>query len=586
VNPWNRQDFKNLTDAVDNSYRSLKPFREKRKDGIREFCGSEYADTNLNEVYLNLLALYTTIIVLQVAARAPTAKITTAFSELRPTAHKFEMACNLSAREAHFSNVLRMAVTDSLFSPLATVKMGLRATGETEEIGGEKVDLTEKFVTNVSFDDYVRDMDARSAYNSAFEGDRYFMDLDLVLKRYPKASGLITAGDSGPNNSDSDRAEGLSHEQGFGSGRLRKQVEMQDIFLHRERMLVTYIPGKGNLPLEVVQYENEEEDGPYRSLWYTPVPDNAMPLPPIGLLKNIQKLVSSTLRRLSSQAEKQKNVVGFENSESAERFQNAKDGDAIFWKGAEKPINLQAGGVNQQTFALMLQLRDLFSWAGGNIDSLGGLSAMSETLGQDELLAQSASGQVRDMQEAASKFAKSVFRQLAWYEWTDPIRERTLEQQIAGTTISIPVKWSKETKRGDFLDFNFNINVQSMRDDDPALKIKKIMASLSQIYFPGLPMMQQQGLTLDFRKITSLLADYSNIPELEQIIISIDPALNQQQTPAGNPNPVAKPAQTNRTYTRINRPGATRPGKDKALSMMMSGMNIQGAEAEAAGRPG
>jgi len=584
MNPENPKEFKLLVNAVLESRRKLGVFRENRSDLISMFVGSEYSDNaEAKKTYLDLFALAANIYVRQLAVRAPTAKVTTAFDELRPLAANLTLACQDAAQETELGLVLRRAAMEALFSPLACVKLGIELVGTAQE-GDEEVDLTDPFVKLVSFDDYVRDMSARSAYDPAYEGDRYFITKEEFIKRFPKNAKDVTAQDMGMQDENGiDRTENISHAPFAGDEELGGKVELQDIWLKDERLLITYLTSKpGDKPLRVLKYDTVEE-GPYRSLWFTDVPDNAMPLPPFSLLKNIHNLANSLFRRLASQAQKRKSVPGFSSDESAQRFNAAIDGNAIFWDG-QKPEMIETGGIDQPTLALFLQVKDVFSWAGGNLDSLGGLSPMSETAKQDELLSQSASAQLADMQDAMTVFAQSVFRQIAWYEWTDPVRTRILQKKIRGTEIAIPIEWSPETRQGDFLDFNFKIIPQSMRDDAPGVKINKIQTIMNQVVAPYMELMQQQGLTIDMKKLFTMIADYSNVPELEGIIVSMDPNAQQQQMPKGNPNPVGKPAETTRNYVRTNRAGATRVGKEAALIQNLMGNKVQASEAAAINR--
>lgn len=584
MNPKNQKEFKKLVDAVRESRRKLEPFREKRKSLLSLFVGDQYSDDGeAKRVYLNLIALATSVYVRQLAVRAPTARIVTPFTELRPKARDFSLACADVAEETKLGPTLRRAVTDALFSPMATLKVGLSISGQ-EDVYGQSVPVTEPFVKLVSFDDYVRDMSARSAYDPAFEGDAYTMPLAEVLERYPAAKGLdLKAQDTtgGDSESGSERAESLSHPQGIADDDIRQKVVLQDIWLPKERKLVTYVLQKPTIPLEVVEYDGEEE-GPYRNLWFTPVPDNAMPLPPFSVLRNINELANSLFRRMAAQSNKQKRLVGFNDEESAKRFGQAKDGGAIFWSGT-KPEKLEVDGIDQRTMALFIQVKDLFSWVSGNLDSMGGLSPMAETAKQDEMLMQSASAQIADMQDAVTVFAQDVFKSIAWYEWTDPIRERVLQKTVPGTDVSIPVLWTPETRQGDFLDFNFTIIPQSMREDSPAAKISKLNNILQQMILPMMPLFESQGLAIDARKLLMLISDYSNLPELEDVVIAADPAMQEPgMQPAGNPQPeIRMPAHTSREYIRTNRPGATRVGKDMSMIQTLLGGGVQPSEGQA-----
>ena len=54
------------------------------------------------------------------------------------------------------------------------------------------------------------------------------------------------------------------------------------------------------------------------------------------------------------------------------------------------------GGIDQQNLAFLLQVKNLFNYYGGNIDTLGGLGPQSSTVGQDRLISESASRRLAD----------------------------------------------------------------------------------------------------------------------------------------------------------------------------------------------
>ena len=581
------RDFRKLREAVKESYRKLDEFRRKRRSLIKSFVGSDYSGGGQElKVYLYLLTMATNIYVRQLAIRAPTATVTSPYQSLRPLAKNMSIACKDAADDVELGDILRKAVTDSLFSPVAALKVGLEYKG-TEDYEGEDVDVTEPFIRKVSFDDYVRDMSARSADEPAYEGDRYYLSQKEFEARYPgvweelelSGDGLGMQGDDG-----SERAESLSHEPTSGNDNFKDRVEMQDVFIHETGELVTYLVHKPTeRPLDVIMFDSPEE-GPYHTLWYTDVPDNAMPLAPFAILRNIHELANNLFRRIAQQARDEKSVVAFNDEESANRFKATPDGQALWWGDGVKPEMVKVGGINQVTLATFLQTKDVFSWVAGNLDSLGGLSPMSDTVGQDRMLAQSSGAQLADMQDAVTEFARKIFRQIAWYEWTDPVRSRVIQKEIPGTGDYIAVDWSPETRQGDFLDFNFDINPHSMREDDPAKKLARLQGIVVNFFQPLLPFFQQQGLTLDANRLVEMLGDYSNLPELEGLIVPMDPNMAQ---PPGQPSgdPIPKPATTTRRYERINRGGSTRPGKDAALAQTMLGGTPQPAVAATAGRP-
>jgi len=589
MDPRDPKQFKELVDAVKDSYKKLEPFRSKRQRLIAAFCGSEYnggeyagttySNSEVRKVYVNLLALATNIYVRQLAARAPTARVVTPFTALRPTASDFTIACKSVAKDVQLDRLLHRVATDSLMSPMSTVKVGLKQVG-VEDVYGSEVPVTETFIDLVSFDDYVQDISARSAYHPKFKGDRYYLSLDELYERYPDSKKFVKAEDElGPQDEEgTDRAESISHTPYGTDTDGIKKVALQDVYLLDERIMVTYLVGKDTKPLDIRDWDGSDE-GPYFSVWYHDVPDNAMPLAPFSLIRNLHDLANSLFRRLAHQAKSKKSLVGFDNEESAKRFQKAQDGDGIHWDG-QKPENIGSGGIDQQCLAMFIQVKDMFSWTAGNLDSMGGLSAQSETAKQDKMIAVAANAQIADMQEAMAAFAQKVFREVCWYEWTDPIRKRILEKPIPGTTMTIPIMWAPETRKGEFLDFNFYILPQSMQDEDPAAKIAKLNNVMMQMIIPLLPMFQEQGYQLDAKQWVELISDYSNLPELEKILVATEvPA--ETRGIVGDSMASGMPSQTHRTYERINRPGATRHGKDAALVQTLMGAGVQEAEGQA-----
>jgi len=587
MNLQNPKIFKRVRDAVKRSFEEMEPFRANRKALIESFVGSGYGKqgSGVQETYLNLIALAVNIYIRQLAVRAPSAVVTTPFEELRPLAYSLSIACKDASEECELGLVLRRAVMDALFSPYAKVKVGLEYNG-TDDYEGAEVDVTDPVVRNLSFDDTVIDMSARSAYNPAFEGDRYYLPIDQFKLMYPEAQIPPTFKDEkGVKSEGSEtRTEEISH-KAKGDEDFQDMIELWNVWLPSSRqMLVYYANFETETPIKVIDDFDSVEKGPYRTLFFTGVPDNAMPLAPFGLVKELHELANHIFRRLAWQAKNKKAVELFDNVDSVSLFNKAKDGEAILYTGPE-PIHVETGGIDQPSFQLMLQVRDMFSWAAGNIDSLGGLSAMSDTATQDKLLASSASAQIRDMQDATSEFARSIFKQIAWYEWTDPIRSRIIEKPIPGTTMVIPVAWTPETREGDFLDLNFDIIPQSMRDETPAQKLNDMMTILNQLIMPIYPILQQQGVAIDTQRLISIISDYSNIPELEQVLVS---ATEQEMIqPEGNQNPQVssmKPAETKRTYERVNRPGATRQGNDFTMSQLLMGGNVQKDQSDALSR--
>lgn len=570
-------NFERLKNSVDWSIRQLDTPRKKRIDAIKQFVGMHYTDHGADRrVPTNFIELAVTVYVRTLAARAPNVLVSTDIESLRPFARDMEIALNQIPGEIGLGNTLQRSVVEAMFS-MAIVKVGLGSTGK-QEMG---VDYGQPFVDLLSLDDYFFDMSAKNRDSIQYEGNDYWLTVDDARRVFEiqdlEADEHTTDGQDGQ-----ERAESVSTDTGgdiYGD-----RIWCRDVYLPRLNKMVSYAV-KSNRVLKVVDWDGPIH-GPYHVLSFSDVPGNILPLPPVALWIDMHELGNSLFRKLGKQADAKKTVAAFQggNDEDVERLKTATDGDGIRYSG-QKPENITVGGIDAPTLAFYIQIRDLFSYFAGNLDTLGGLSPMTDTVGQDKMLSEAASARVKQMGERTLDFVKEIFRSLAWYEWTDPVRQRTIvKKPMAGARTGIVKKWSMETRDGDFLDYNFNIDVYSMQDDSPSMKLQKIGTVLERFVFPVLPQFAEQGGRVNLQKLSKHISRLANIPELEDIVEFVEPSEMPRQPAGGAPSPsLAKPTHTTRTYERVNRPGATRAGKDDVMSRLLLGGKVQNPEAATIG---
>lgn len=573
-------DFGQLRTAIDWSVRQFATPRKKRVEAIKQYVGSHYSDGGADKrVPTNFLELAVTIYTRQLAARAPQVMITTKNASFRPAARDMELAINQIPEEIDLGGTLRRAVVEAMFS-FAVVKTGLWSSGQAV-LGHE---YGEPFADLVSIDDYFCDMSAKTRDCIQYEGNDYWLPLDDARKMYDGESSDVSpdkhtvVGDQGET-----RAEGVS--TGDGADIYAEKVWLRDVWIPRNRKLVTY--GVKSLKLFRVVDWNGKDDGPYHLLGFSDVPGNLLPLPPVALWRDLHELGNSLFRKLGRQADSKKTVAAFQggNDEDVEALQKANDGEGIRYNG-QKPEQITVGGIDAPTLAFYLQVRDLFSYFAGNIDSLGGLSPASQTVGQDKLLSEAASARLKAMSERTIGFTKGIFKSLAWYEWTDPVGERTINKPVKGSDITISRTWSQATRRGKFNDYDLDIDVYSMQDDSPSTKLEKIGMALERFVFPMIQngLLQQQGGQIDIKELTALIARLGNVPELNDIVTFQDVADMPPPPVGAGAQPPGMPANTTRTYERVGRPGPTRAGGDKMMiQALLSGKSQGGSMGKAGG---
>ena len=569
---------KRLKAAIEWSNRKLEFPRKKRVDQIRQYVGSHYAESGAERrVPINMLELAVTIYVRALASRAPQVLVSTGTEELKPFAANMALALNQIPKEIGLGKTLRMAVLEAMFG-IGVAKVGLCASGDTQ-LGH---DPGRPFVDLVTPDDYFFDMAAKNRRQIEFEGNDYWLSLDSAKEIYDGSAKDVHADEHtvyGENGEE--RAEGVSSSEDGES--LGERVWLRDVWLPGRQEVLTYGVRTGKV-FRVVPWDGPER-GPYHSLMFTDVPGNMLPLPPSSLWIDLHELSNCLFRKLANQAEAKKRIVAFNGAsdEEATRLKNASDGEGIRYNGTA-PTNIDVGGIDPATLAFFLQSKDMFNYVAGNLDALGGLAPMTDTVGQDELLSKGAAARLANMKSDTLEFAGGIFESLAWYEWTDPLRQRVIHKPVPGTDMVLRRVWSEETREGDFLDYNLDIDPYSMGDDSPELRLQKIRQTLTEIVFPLLPVMQQQGVAIDFRKLFGTVSRLSNLSELGELFVFGEPLQGDPQQ-GGSSTPSFKPAETKRTYERVNRPGATRHGKDDAMSRILMGGGVQRSEAAAIGRP-
>lgn len=514
---FSSKKFSKIKESVAWSQRQLEIPRKKRKEAIDLFVGPHYVSNagELSRIPTNFIKLWVDILVRQLAAQSPRALLTTIYPALKPVAADFEIALNQIPEEINLDRTLRRFVVEALFS-MGIVRVGLHETGTV--LGHS---YGEPFVDVVTIDDAVIDMSARVWHELQYFGHTYWLDYEEVMDSdLAKCPGRekIKADVMSPTN-----------EEGFVEANLvisdqttspyREKLKLRDLWIPSEDILVTYAVTSGEL-MRAIEWEGPKSElGPYIRLCYTEVPGNLLPLPPVSAIRDLHELGNALYRKMARGADDQKSVLGFSNDpEGVDAFKNAKNGDGISFNSAP-PKLLKAGGIDNNTLMFFLQNKELASYFAGNMDTLGGLAAQTQTVGQDRLLSESASALVRDMSEQTVKAVEEIFRALMFYEWNDPVRTRKLQKRIPGTDQTIEIDWNSDNKKGDIDLYQLKLDIFSLQDNSPSVRLQKLGAFVQQYVLPLAPLIENQGGVIDVRGILEQAAKYANLPEHSELVL-------------------------------------------------------------------
>lgn len=563
------KDITKIDECIEYSKRQLERACKERVDAVAQFVGTHYSDEGAKKsVPTNLLELAVTIYLRLLAARTPHCSVTTDEPSLKPFAANFEVVLNQIPDEIGLRSTIRRAVMEAMFS-IGVVKVGIAGTDPRPNFGDEP------FVSLVQLDDYFVDMSAKSWDEIQYEGNEYWMEADAVKELY----GEDIAADSYAGDS----ATGVEQANSISSREARQELHgrvlLRDVYLVRENLMVTYAV-ESKKELRRVPWDGPE-GSPYIKLWFSDVPGNLMPLAPIAVWRDLHEFANQIFRKIAKQAVSKKTLAGVVGGDDEEvsRIKNAPDGGAIRVNGA-RIEKIDIGGVDNGNLAVYLNAWNRFSLLAGNLDSLGGLGPQSSTASQDKLINESASARIASMSERTVEFVKEIFERLAWYVWTDPVRERKYRRVYSREfNLGVSKQWTPETRDGDFLDYNFDVSVFSMQDDSPATRVQKLTEIMNSFVFPQLQMMMQQGLYVDQIFLMDYISKNTNMPELKDIVKEAQPQPGPMKESAALPQPSyvsTKPPVTKRVYERVNRPGKmTNSGADAVMANVLMGGNAQ-----------
>lgn len=565
-------DISTIDRCVKFSRRKLETLREERVSAIKKLVGIHYSENGHDKVMpVNLLELALTIYIRNLAASAPKCVVSTENTDLKPFANDLGIVMNQVIKEIKLVKSVRSSILEAMFA-IGIVKVGIAGTDPRPNIGDEP------FVSVVQLDDYFVDMSAKSWNEIQYEGNDYWMSKDDVKSLY----GVDLCGDeyNGTGDDGVEQARSVSNDE--PGGELSERVHLRDVYIYGKNRMVTYAIETMKV-LRDIPWDGPE-GSPYVKLSFEDVPGNLMPLSPISVWQDLNDFCNQLFRKLGEQAVSSKKVAVFSggSDDDVDNFRDAEDGGAIRGSGND-PREIAVGGIDQANLAFFLQTRDLYSLLAGNLDSLGGLSPQAETATQDRIISEAASARLKDMGDRVIEFVEDIVRRIAWYTWTDPIRERKYRKVVSERfNIGVNKEWTPETRDGDFLDYNFNIAVFSMKDDSPDVRVQKLANAFNTFIAPLLPQLEQMGFVLNPMKVMEYVGRNANIPELVEFF-DVRPELpNALAESSSLPQPdyvSSKPPVTRRVYERVNRPGSmTQSGKTAVLSAALLGKRSQAAD--------
>lgn len=569
-----------LMDAVKESRRKLTPWREQYIQLWKEYVGDFYGErANEKANPVNKMEQATTIYLQQLAGNPPRVNVFTRNRRYRAGATKLGLVMNSSLEDYRIHRALQRSVRNSLFG-MGIVKVGLKSNG-VKSIGGENVTTSTPFVESILLDDFVVDMTASSFDTAEYMGHKYRVSMKDAI-RNPEWDKRVRAKlrEQDNLNVDEDGNARLSEMSGEADrGKLYKQVEVWEVYVRSERKVVTYCEHYAGYPLRVVDWEGPER-GPYHALFYNEVDGNVMPLAPAATWIHLHNFINSAMRKLIRQAERAKsvglapNMSNQNGGKDASTIMSASDGDVVAVESPEAIQERNFGGIDQSTFGFMLQCNQMFSTLAGNLETLGGLSAQTDTATQDAILNQNSSERINAMRQKVALFTKGVLTDLAFWMWTDPTE--TYRAEIDSPVGPLEVQLTPEERQYDFFENEIEIEPYSMVFQTPQQRSQQLSQLMMTTLLPAQPILDAQGLSLDFTQYIKMLAQYMNLPELNDLVKSQGMSLNANES--AKPSERTTPPVKVSTENRVSKGAGGMQGDESSMiqRLMASGRENRG----------
>ena len=578
-NPLSDGKRQRLSDAMQWSYKELAPYRNFHVKQVREYTGFHYGDNAENTRRpANMFKLAIDLYQRHLASGEPKVLVTTKNTELVTEAYELKLATDYTLDQIRFRATISEVIKSALFT-LGIVRVGLTES-HLDETASILHDAGQPYCDVVLFDDFVFDASKHRLEECDFLAHYYDLDYETVMESdefNQKAKDELTPKDEGSHDDtfgEGDRTDRIGSSEDWKFNTYRRMVQLVDVWLPYDGLLVTMAKGAPSTvpPLRIMEWEGPER-GPFHILSFSDVPGNIMPSSPGSQLIDLNTIINKALTKTAEQADNQKTVLAATgesvSSGEAQRIADGNDGEIVRVEDPDNLKDLRFGGADPRTLGFAVQMRQLFSYMGGNLDVLGGLAQQAATATQEQILKTSSGDLVAYLEDQTSAFTSDVCTDIAYLQYTNPVQTLNLTKAIENTDppIEVPFNWTPDRRQNDFFSFQMQIDEYSLQSRTPGQRLSQIMQIIQQVIMPAAPLAAQQGISVDWVEVIKLIGRYTDLTELQTIIKRSGVPLESNPYSSGDPK---APTSTHRENVRINQPGqGTQAARDNVLTQAL-----------------
>jgi len=263
-----------LLKAIKSSRDALEPFRRVRKELIKDYVGSWYAESGAeNKTLVNLINQTARIYTISLSANNPQVLISTPRSENIAFARRFEVNVNKLISDMALDQTFRAIVLDAFFCIGCGVVMmrdtAVRFHGLLESEEDVWYDPGEPWFNRVSLDDLILDMPAKELSKMRYCGHRYRADYEKVMDEpgYSKKVKDKLKPTSRQHHDSTGAARDIASDWGSAEDDdLKDMVWLMDVWIAENNSIATMACDQADIEPLIERDWTGSQAGPYKFL--------------------------------------------------------------------------------------------------------------------------------------------------------------------------------------------------------------------------------------------------------------------------------------------------------------------------------
>lgn len=565
--------YKRLSRAVESSFQEMRSFRALNTNLVKEYAGSAYGEGWGEDKLVHKLGQAVDGYMMLLAADRPAVLLTTENPQQQAFARLFQDSLNTQLDAIDFESTVKRWVMDGLFC-IGITRAHIGESEEREIEFGVRVDTGDPTASNVSIDNAVLDMAANSIGEMQYAGERYripFQDFERGVKDGTYTNGADKLKPTSKRPADLERLEDIGTGKRTDDDELEPMIDLADIWSSRDRKIRTY-PVERPFTLSgdyVAEMKwTGAKTGPYEYLLFNLIPEKIMPSSQVAEWMPMDQAINNLMRQQNKRAVnlKENPVYTPEGVDTAKNVDDARDMQWVKSTDPKETRVIRTGGADANTQALIAHYLQQFDEGAGNLTSLLGLGAQSDTVGQEQLIHSAGNRIVGRMQSMVTMATTRLVRNIAKLLWDDEFKSISNRFRVPGTDYNVESNWEPGKRQGKFSDYK--INVYSMPYRGPAERMATINQLITQIYVPLQQTLSEQGGAIDMAELSTLHSELLNTPRLKNVITFDSRPREPLEDEGAKKSPFSS-----REYVRKSSPGNPQRQAEQVTQMMTQNSN-------------